>query len=174
MKAVDVVVFLFFFLAFANILGALTGVSIRSVENEELSPVTYQNGQWQQTNWWSVFAQLLPGLPVNLSSPAHFVVSIVNAVALACSVGGVIYLVFRVLGGQGVSGTFLMQALGVCIFAAFYFSYAGKVGLIFAGIPWLNDVGLGWVPILFTAFTTLVGMIAVLQMMTGVSAKFAE
>ena len=175
MRAIDVCVFLFFFLAFANILGALTGVQISKASAEEnLTPVAYQNGRWQETNWWTVFTQLLPSLPVNLSDPSSFVVSIVSAVAIACSVGGILYLTFRVLGGGGVSGTFLLQAMGIVVFASFYFSYAGKVGLIFSGIPWLNDVGLGWVPVLFIAFTTLVGLISVIQMMTGLSAKFAE
>jgi len=175
MRAVDVCVFLFFFLAFSNILGALTGVQFsKTSEEENLTPVTYQNGQWQETSWWRVFAQLLPTLPVNTSDPASFVVSVVSAVAIACSVGGLVYLVVRVLGGQGITGQFLLQALGIIVFASFYFSYAGKVGLIFSGIPWMNDVGLGWVPVLFIAFTTLVGLIAVIQMMTGLSAKFAE
>jgi hypothetical protein len=175
MRAIDLMVFMFIFLAIANVLTFLSGVSVIPTENAEYAPISQQNGQWSETNWWRAVAGLLPLPGLNFSNGVSFVLSFIEIAMMLTAVGTGIALLWKFIGGTPVSDARLMlQVIGISLFGVFYFSYAGKVSIIFANLPFLDQAGLGWLPLFFGAFAMLVGLIGVMQLSTGVSARFAE
>jgi hypothetical protein len=175
MRAIDLMVFMFIFLAIANILTFLSGVAIIPTEKAEYAPITQQNGQWSETSWWKSIGRFLPFPGLNFSNGISFVLSFIEIAMMFTAVGTGIALLWKFIGGTLASDTrLLLQVIGISLFGVFYFSYAGKVSLVFANLPFLDQAGLGWIPLFFGAFAMLVGLVGLIQLSTGVSARFAE
>jgi len=169
MRAVDFMVFMMFFLAFSAVVSSIAGQSV--VENSQYSPIQQTGGTWSSRNIFAVLSPV-PFLGVSVDSPEDLITSLVFFIASLASVGYVVNWLTR--GFAGGEGRFTPQVIGVVLFGWFFFTYSYKVSIILNDLPFLREAGLGFVPPLMMVFCSVVGILGMIQLLTGVSTKWTE